>query len=126
EMGGLRIHVDEETKLPFSSEPFVAGMRHAFTRSNVTLGAFKTRQIAYAVLVLEFPLLAEDGKMTNNPEVNRAQYEKSVVQCRNWVEHAVTNLGVRYDSHTNAFLFGGGFCFDASDYPASLKKNIAT
>ncbi|CAI5968273.1 unnamed protein product [Closterium sp. NIES-64] len=123
EMGGLRFHVDEDTNLPFSREAFAAGIRHAFTRLNVTLGTFKTRQLAYAVLVLECPLLEEDGKMTNNPEVNREKYESTVVKCRKWVELAVTNQGVRFDSRKNAFLFGHGVCIDASDYPASLKKN---
>ncbi|CAI5959588.1 unnamed protein product [Closterium sp. NIES-65] len=126
EMGGLRFHVDEDTNLPFSSEAFAAGIRHAFTRLNVTLGTFKTRQLAYAVLVLECPLLEEEGKMTNNPEVNREKYESTVVKCRKWVELAVTNQGVRFDSRKNAFLFGHGVCIDASDYPASLKKNVAT
>ncbi|CAI5986559.1 unnamed protein product [Closterium sp. NIES-64] len=125
EMGGLRIHVDtEDTQLPFSSKAFAVGIRHAFTRTNVTLGAFKTRQIAYAVLVLECPLLEEEGRMTNNPEVNREKYESTVVKCRKWVELAVTTMGVRYDSRKNAFLFGNGVCIDASDYPASLKKNV--
>ncbi|CAI5982315.1 unnamed protein product [Closterium sp. NIES-64] len=125
EMGGLCIHVDtEDTQLPFSSKAFAVGIRHAFTRTNVTLGAFKTRQIAYAVLVLECPLLEEEGRMTNNPEVNREKYESTVVKCRKWVELVVTTMGVRYDSRKNAFLFGNGVCIDTSDYPASLKKNV--
>ncbi|CAI5941721.1 unnamed protein product [Closterium sp. NIES-64] len=125
EMGGLRIHVDtEDTQLPLSSKAFAVGIRHAFTRTNVTLGAFKTRQIAYAALMLECPLLEEEGRMTNNPEVNREKYESTVVKCRKWVELAVTTMGVRYDSRKNAFLFGNGVCIDASDYLASLKKNV--
>ncbi|CAI5971954.1 unnamed protein product [Closterium sp. NIES-64] len=117
-------HVDDNTKWPFSSEIFSAGIFAAFVRSGMALGVWKTRQIAFALFALEYPILEKtaDGKLSSKPDYNRPLYEEKVKWCRKWVEHAITNLGVSYDAAMDVFVFGNGILIDASDYAAGFKK----
>ncbi|CAI6005574.1 unnamed protein product [Closterium sp. NIES-64] len=117
-------HVDDNTMWPFSSEIFNAGIFAASVRSGMALGVWKTRQIAFALFALEYPILEKtaDGKLSSKPDYNLPLYEEKVKWCRRWVEHAVTNLGVGYVEDRDVFVFGNGILIDASDYAAGFKK----
>ncbi|CAI5960646.1 unnamed protein product [Closterium sp. NIES-64] len=112
------------TMWPFSSEIFNAGIFAASVRSGMALGVWKTRQIAFALFALEYPILEKtaDGKLSSKPDYNLPLYEEKVKWCRRWVEHAVTNLGVGYVEDRDVFVFGNGILIDASDYAAGFKK----
>ncbi|CAI5458423.1 unnamed protein product [Closterium sp. Yama58-4] len=73
--------------------------------------AFKARYLSGT-----FSVVSPERRLSGKPEENRLNYEAMCTRCKEWVEFAVMEHGVAYDSGMDVFVFPNEILIDASDF----------